>query len=154
MDPIFAEVLEFRDRRRVVKTLQLIEGHSRSLILSEPTADWTLAIDRLWVDDDEKALVLEAAATDCAGIDLAARACAALDGIAPVTARVVDLWIGGCQIELPVAAALTLEVNGAPLEMAILFPNGDRFEAAAVARYARLLGTTGLARAAILRADR
>ncbi|MGB7754759.1 MAG: PilZ domain-containing protein [Salinisphaera sp.] len=210
MDPIFAEVLEFHDRGRVVKTLQLIEGHSRSLILSEPTADWTLAVDRLWVDDGEKALVLEAAAADWAGVDLPSTGLSlaatadgetlAFDGIAPVpeasepdhgqrrfliperlrvenkragvrltfvkgmsacfqaradddeaclTARVVDLSIGGCQIELPVAAALTLEVDGAPLQMAVVFPNGDCFEAAAIARYVRLLGAGGLARAGL-----
>ncbi|MES1954530.1 PilZ domain-containing protein [Salinisphaera hydrothermalis] len=207
MDAVFAEILEFHDRERVVRTLQLIEGQSRTLTLSEPGGDWTLPAARLWLEDDASTVVLEASEPQWATIDLpdsglaltatAERETLRFDGIAPVVAsdttppdrrrfhiperlrvenkragvrlpflkgmsarfeargrngktdlvaRVIDLSIGGCQIELPVAAALTLDIGGTALDIAIEFPNGDRLEASAVARYVRILGTGGMAR--------
>ncbi|KEZ75645.1 PilZ domain-containing protein [Salinisphaera hydrothermalis] len=207
MDAVFAEILEFHDRERVVRTLQLIEGQSRTLTLSEPGGDWTLTAARLWLEDDASTVVLEASEPQWATIDLpdsglaltatAERETLLFDGIAPVVAsdttppdrrrfhiperlrvenkragvrlpflkgmsarfeargrngktdlvaRVIDLSIGGCQIELPVAAALTLDIGGTALDIAIEFPNGDRLEASAVARYVRILGTGGMAR--------
>ncbi|HET7315411.1 PilZ domain-containing protein [Salinisphaera sp.] len=66
-----------------------------------------------------------------------------------LVARVIDLSFGGCQIELPIAAGLTLNIDGAPIEIALVFPNGDRFEVAADVRYVHLLGPGGLARAGL-----
>ncbi|WP_423821475.1 HD domain-containing protein [Salinisphaera sp. SPP-AMP-43] len=63
-----------------------------------------------------------------------------------LSARLVDLSAGGCQIELPIAAALTLDVDGPEIDIAIVFPNGDRFEGSATVRYVRLLGPGALAR--------
>lgn len=208
MDPIFAEVLEFSDRARVERTLQLIDGSTKTLALGEPAAGWRLAIKRLWLDEDN-ALVLEAAPVAWAGLELPSAGLELLaaagsetlafdgmaplfeaaaadsgrrrfsvperlrvqnkraglrlvfvkgmsarfeinaDGSAPLVARVIDLSIGGCQIELPMAAALTLPTDDTALDTAIVFPNGERFEAAAVTRHVRALGTGGLARAGL-----